>query len=152
MRPCSPTPRRRGAAAGQPSPYCCAAPPTPWRRPTSCRLRVLRCPPEGELADPMARVTLQTIADAVGVSRMTVSNAFSKPDQLSASLRDRILAVAEQLGYVGPDPTARALASGTTGTIGLLMSDTLHYTLTDEVAMAFVAAITDELAPTGLAL
>ncbi|OWY58573.1 hypothetical protein B7486_79235, partial [cyanobacterium TDX16] len=31
----------------------------------------------------MARVTLQTIADAVGVSRMTVSNAFSRPDQLS---------------------------------------------------------------------
>ena len=32
----------------------------------------------------MSRVTLQTIADRVGVSRMTVSNAFSRPDQLSA--------------------------------------------------------------------
>jgi DNA-binding LacI/PurR family transcriptional regulator len=71
---------------------------------------------------------------------------------LSAALRDRILSVAEQLGYVGPDPTARALASGTTGAVGLLMSDTLHYTLTDEVAMGFIAAIADELAPTGLAL
>lgn len=100
----------------------------------------------------MGRVTLQTIADRVGVSRMTVSNAFSRPDQLSASLRDRILTVAEELGYVGPDPTARALASGTTGAIGLLMSDTMAYTLTDEVAMTFIAAITDELAPTGLAL
>jgi DNA-binding LacI/PurR family transcriptional regulator len=100
----------------------------------------------------MGRVTLQTIADHVGVSRMTVSNAFSRPDQLSAGLRDRILAVAEQLGYVGPDPTARALASGTTGTVGLLMSETLQYTLTDEVAMGFIAAIADELAPTGLAL
>ena len=28
----------------------------------------------------MAKVTLQTIADQVGVSRMTVSNAFSRPD------------------------------------------------------------------------
>lgn len=100
----------------------------------------------------MGRVTLQTIADHVGVSRMTVSNAFSRPDQLSAGLRDRILAVAEQLGYVGPDPTARALASGTTGAVGLLMSETLQYVLTDEVAMAFIAAIADELAPTGLAL
>ena len=36
----------------------------------------------------MARVTLQTIADHVGVSRITVSNAFSRPDQLSATLRD----------------------------------------------------------------
>ena len=100
----------------------------------------------------MGRVTLQTIADHVGVSRMTVSNAFSRPDQLSARLRERILAVAEQLGYVGPDPTARALASGTAGTVGLLMSDTYAYSLTDEVAMTFIAAISDELAPTGLAL
>jgi DNA-binding LacI/PurR family transcriptional regulator len=100
----------------------------------------------------MGRVTLQTIADHVGVSRMTVSNAFSRPDQLSAQLRDQILAVADELGYVGPDPTARALSSGTAGTVGLLLSDTLGYTLTDEIAMAFLAAIADELEPTGLAL
>ena len=100
----------------------------------------------------MGRVTLQTIADHVGVSRMTVSNAFSRPDQLSATLRDRVLAVADELGYAGPDPTARALASGTAGTVGVLLSETLTYALTDEVAMAFLAGITDELAPTGLAL
>ena len=100
----------------------------------------------------MGRVTLKTIADTVGVSRMTVSNAFSRPDQLSAQLRDRILAVADELGYVGPDPTARALASGTAGTVGLLLSDTLTYALTDEVAMAFLAGIAKELTPTGLSL
>jgi DNA-binding LacI/PurR family transcriptional regulator len=100
----------------------------------------------------MGRVTLQTIADHIGVSRMTVSNAFSRPDQLSATLRDQILAVADELGYVGPDPTARALANGTAGTVGLLLSDTLSYALTDEVAMTFLAGIADELAPTGLAL
>ena len=33
-------------------------------------------------------VTLQTLADALGVSKMTVSNAFSRPDQLSATLRE----------------------------------------------------------------
>ncbi len=101
----------------------------------------------------MGRVTLQTIADSVGVSRMTVSNAFSRPDQLSAQLRDRIMAVATELGYVGPDPTARALASGgTAGTVGLVLSDTLRYALTDEIAVAFLAAIADGLTPTGLAL
>ena len=91
----------------------------------------------------MGRVTLQTIADRVGVSRMTVSNAFSRPDQLSARLRDQILAVADELGYVGPDPTARALASGTAGAVGLLLSDTVPYALTDEVAMQFMAGIAD---------
>jgi DNA-binding LacI/PurR family transcriptional regulator len=100
----------------------------------------------------VGRVTLQTIAEHVGVSRMTVSNAFSRPDQLSATLRDKILAVADELGYVGPDPTARALASGTAGTVGLLLSDTLTYALTDEVAMTFLAGISDELVPTGMAL
>jgi DNA-binding LacI/PurR family transcriptional regulator len=100
----------------------------------------------------MGRVTLQTIADRVGVSRMTVSNAFSRPDQLSAKLRDRILAVAGELGYVGPDPTARALASGSAGAVGLLLSDTPTYALTDEIAMAVIAGVADELTTSGLAL
>ncbi|MEV6926861.1 LacI family DNA-binding transcriptional regulator [Dactylosporangium sp. NPDC051485] len=97
-------------------------------------------------------MTLQTIADRVGVSRMTVSNAFSRPDQLSPTLRDRILAVADELGYVGPDPAARALARGTVGAVGLLLTDTLSGAFADEVATTFLGAIADELAPTGLGL
>ncbi|MGI5177777.1 LacI family DNA-binding transcriptional regulator [Dactylosporangium sp. CA-152071] len=100
----------------------------------------------------MARVTLQTIADQVGVSRMTVSNAFSRPDQLSPTLRDKILAVASELGYVGPDPAARALARGTTGAVGVLLTESLRYAFNDEVATTFLGAIAEELAPTGLAL
>jgi DNA-binding LacI/PurR family transcriptional regulator len=100
----------------------------------------------------MPKVTLQTIADRVGVSRMTVSNAFSRPDQLSADLRRRILAAAEELGYVGPDPAGRALARGTTGAIGVLLTDSLQYAFTDDVATRFLAAVADELAPSGLAL
>ena len=100
----------------------------------------------------MGRVTLQTIADRVGVSRMTVSNAFSRPDQLSLELRHRILSAAEELGYAGPDPSARALARGTTGAVGVLLTDSLREAFTDEVATTFLGAIAEELAPTGLAL
>jgi DNA-binding LacI/PurR family transcriptional regulator len=100
----------------------------------------------------MARVTLQSIADRVGVSRMTVSNAFSRPDQLSEGLRERILAVADELGYLGPDPSARSLATGTTGTIGVLWAKELRYSLADEVSARFLGAVADELAPGGLAL
>jgi DNA-binding LacI/PurR family transcriptional regulator len=100
----------------------------------------------------MARVTLQTIADRVGVSRMTVSNAFSRPDQLSAELRDRILAVADELGYVGPNPTARALVTGTTGAVGVLLTDSLRTAFTDDVATGFLGSLVEGLAPTGLAL
>ncbi len=100
----------------------------------------------------MARVTLQTIADRVGVSRMTVSNAFSRPDQLSPALRARILSAAEELGYAGPDPAARALAKGSTGAIGVLLTDSLQVAFTDEFATGFLAAVAGALGPTGLAL
>ena len=100
----------------------------------------------------MGRVTLQTIADRVGVSRMTVSNAFSRPDQLSDDLRTRVLAVADELGYVGPDPSARALAKGSTGAVGMLLTDSLSEAFADEVSTTFLAAVADNLAGAGLAL
>lgn len=100
----------------------------------------------------MAKVTLQSIADRVGVSRMTVSNAFSRPDQLSAELRERILAAADELGYVGPDPAARALARGRTGSVGLLINGSLSEAFEDAVSAAFLAAVSDELAGRGMAL
>lgn len=100
----------------------------------------------------MGRVTLQTVADAVGVSRMTVSNAFSRPDQLSPALRERILAVAAELGYSGPDPTARALARGRAGAVGVVLTDSLGDAFLDPVAAAFFGAVAAELAPTGLAV
>ncbi|MBO0921607.1 LacI family DNA-binding transcriptional regulator [Cellulomonas sp. zg-ZUI222] len=100
----------------------------------------------------MGRVTLQTVADVVGVSRMTVSNAFSRPDQLSATLRERILAAAAELGYAGPDPTARALARRSTGAVGAVMTDSLGEAFRDPAAAAFFGALAEELAPTGLSV
>lgn len=100
----------------------------------------------------MGKVTLQSVADRVGVSRMTVSNAFSRPDQLSAALRDRILSAAEELGYSGPDPAARALARGRTGSVGLLLTDRLSAVFTDALAGEFIAAVSDELARQGMAV
>jgi hypothetical protein len=100
----------------------------------------------------MAKVTLQSIADRVGVSRMTVSNAFSRPDQLSADLRAKILAAADELGYVGPDPAARALARGRTGSVGVLLTDQLSDAFRDQVATEFLSSIADALTREGLAL
>ena len=57
-------------------------------------------------------MTLQTIADALGVSRTTVSNAYNRPDQLAPELARAVLEQARELGYAGPDPAARRLRSG----------------------------------------
>lgn len=100
----------------------------------------------------MGRVTLQTIADRVGVSRMTVSNAFSRPDQLSADLRATILAAADELGYAGPDPAGRALASGTAGAVGVLLTESVGSAFADPIAAAFFGALAEGLAPTGMAV
>lgn len=58
------------------------------------------------------RVTMKDVADVMGVSVMTVSNAFNRPDQLSADLRDRILSRAQKMGYGAPNAAARNLRQG----------------------------------------
>jgi len=100
----------------------------------------------GQAGGVVGKVTLQHVADEVGVSRMTVSNAFSRPDKLSAALRERILQTAQELGYAGPDPSARALARGRAGTVGLIMTSTVGEAFADAVTTEFIAAVGDALA------
>ena len=78
-----------------------------------------------------------------GVSPSTVSNAYNKPDQLSAALRERILATAQELGYAGPDASARALRSGKAGAIGVLFTDKLAYAFSDPYAVGFLAGLAE---------
>jgi DNA-binding LacI/PurR family transcriptional regulator len=85
--------------------------------------------------------TLATVAEAVGVSRMTVSNAFNRPDQLSPDLRERVLAAARELGYAGPDPVARTLSRGRTGSVGLVTDYPLTTAFTDPATIQFVHGV-----------
>jgi DNA-binding LacI/PurR family transcriptional regulator len=87
------------------------------------------------------RVTLQTIADRVGVSRTTVSNAFSRPDQLKEELRQRIMEVAEELDYPGPNPAARTLRRGRAGVIGVVFTEALSYAFADSYAVGFLRGL-----------
>lgn len=102
----------------------------------------------------MARVTLQTIADRLGVSRTTVSNAWSRPDQLSEELRRRILEAADELGYAGPDPAARGLRRGRADAIGLLLTEALAFAFADAYARDLLrgVALATDAADTGLLL
>src|SRR4051794_22270516 len=85
--------------------------------------------------------TLATIAEAVGVSRMTVSNAYNRPDQLSPALRERILETAKQLGYGGPDPVARTLKSGETGSVGVVLDHQLTKAFSDAATVLFLHGV-----------
>ena len=85
--------------------------------------------------------TLATVADALGVSRMTVSNAYNRPDQLSPELRERVLAAARDLGYSGPDPVARTLSRGETGAVGLILDQPLSAAFSDEATVRFLQGV-----------
>lgn len=88
----------------------------------------------------MAKVTQRDIAQVLGVSVMTVSNAFNRPDQLSADLRSRVLARAQKMGYTGPDAIARQLRSGKTNAYGVVFDEKLSYAFRDPFSVAWLAA------------
>lgn len=96
--------------------------------------------------------TLATVAAAVGVSRMTVSNAYNRPDQLSPALRERVLAAAAELGYSGPNPIARTLSRGETGSIGLVLDYPLTAALTDPATQLFLHGVAAGLEERALGL
>ena len=89
------------------------------------------------------RATLRDVAQAAGVSHTTVSNAFARPDQLSAPLRERIFATARALGYAGPNPGARSLRTGRHGAIGLAFSEDLPYAFSDPTAIGFLGGVAE---------
>lgn len=91
----------------------------------------------------MARITQQDIAKVMGVSVMTVSNAFNRPDQLSPDLRTRVLERAAKMGYTGPDAVARQLRSGKTNTFAVVFEERLSYAFSDPFSVAWLAAFSE---------
>ncbi|WP_080796690.1 LacI family DNA-binding transcriptional regulator [Corynebacterium pacaense] len=87
--------------------------------------------------------TLASIAAKLGVSRTTVSNAYNRPEQLSAELRQRILDTAEKMGYLGPDPMARSLRTRRAGSIGVLLTEHLSYAFEDMASVDFLAGMSE---------
>ncbi|MFI6601172.1 LacI family DNA-binding transcriptional regulator [Nonomuraea sp. NPDC050536] len=67
-------------------------------------------------------VTIRDVARASGVHVSTVSRAFSAPHLVNPETRNRVLAVAEELGY-RPNRAARALTTGRTHNLGLIVAD-----------------------------
>ncbi|MEU8639210.1 LacI family DNA-binding transcriptional regulator [Amycolatopsis sp. NPDC048633] len=98
------------------------------------------------------RPTLDDVASAVGVSRATVSNAYNRPDQLSDRLRGEVLRAAAELGYAGPDPTARSLATSRTGAIAVLLDTSLSAAFSDPALSLTLDALARVVDPHGHAL
>ena len=88
----------------------------------------------------MKKVTIQDIADALGISRNTVSKAINNADGLADATRARILQKAVEMGYkqfsyaavlspgAAPSPAAAAELPRSTGEIALFTTSIFHQT------------------------
>jgi len=103
-------------------------------------------------ASGSARVTMAEVARRCGVSPMTVSYCYSRPDRVAPDTLRQVRAVAVELGYGGPDPTARSLRSGRTGAIGVVLGEHLAYAFEDPQARRFLTGVAEVCRERGIGL
>src|SRR5688572_30284237 len=70
------------------------------------------------------KIRIDDVAREAGVSPTAVSFAFNSPERLNVLTVDRILRIADALGYA-PNPHARALLAKSIGVIGILTPEAL---------------------------
>ena len=92
------------------------------------------------------RVTIRDVAQAAGVSLATASRALNRTGRVSASTVAAVARAAQQLAYA-PDAVAQSLRSGSSGVVGVLVSD-----ISNPLYARIVKAIETELQSAGLAL
>lgn len=96
--------------------------------------------------------TLDDVAVRAGVSRMTVSNVYNRPEVVAEPTTAKVRRAAAELGYAGPSPAGRALRRGRTGVLGLVTADPLSYLFTDPGAASWMHGLTEQAAERDLAL
>lgn len=72
-----------------------------------------------------SEVTLKEIAEALGVSAMTVSRALNNRDNVDEDTRKKVVSKAEEMGYT-PNYVAKSLVSNKTYTIGVVIPEITH--------------------------
>src|SRR5690606_31388957 len=81
---------------------------------------------------PRGRATAEMVAARAKVSRVAVSRAFNAHASLKPEKRELILKIAQELNYT-PDRAARALVSGRSHLIGVIVPDVCSYWESQEI-------------------
>lgn len=98
------------------------------------------------------RATLARVAELAGVSVMTASYTYNRPERVSEQARAKVLAAAAELGYAGPHPSARSLRRGSTLALGVVLGEHLTYAFDDPAAVAFMAGVAEVCARRGFGM
>src|ERR1700760_1749777 len=93
----------------------------------------------------MKRPTISDIAQRAGVTKAAVSFALNGRPGVSAVTRERILAIADELGFQ-PSSAARALTAGQAGAFGLVLSGPARAAGREWAWLQLVAGVEAELA------
>ena len=78
--------------------------------------------PDRRPPQAVTRITARDLAQRLGVATSTITRAFDAQSRISAAVRARILAMADELGY-RPNAIARSLNRRRTGIVALVMGD-----------------------------
>lgn len=85
--------------------------------------------------------TIKDVAQAAGVSVTTASRALNNYSDVAAETRERVVRVAEQLGY-HPNYTARSLQGTRTNTVGLVIPQLVHRHV-DSFWLEFISGVSE---------
>lgn len=96
------------------------------------------------------RPTMADVAALAGVSLSTVSLTYSGAGPLSAETRAKVERAAAELGYGGPAPHARALRSGRTGVVGVVIHERLQLSFRDPLMLRIMDGLVGDLGQMGL--
>jgi len=97
------------------------------------------------------RVTIRDIAERAGVSKGAVSYALNGQPGVSEATRERILSIADELGWY-PNRAARALSAARADACGLVLARPARTIALEPFFMEFIAGVESELARRTIAL
>src|SRR5918992_3587117 len=87
------------------------------------------------------RPTMTDVARAAGVSAMTVSYVYSRPERVAEATPAKVRRTARRLGYPGPHPGARPLRRGRAGKLCVVLGEPFTYAFEDPQAARFLAGV-----------
>lgn len=115
---------------------------TPYDRMLERRNRFSR--EDRQVAEPAKRHTIHDIARHVGVSKSAVSFALNGKPGVSEATRERILAAAEELGWL-PSSAARALSGPRANVVGLVLARNPSLLAAEPYFVRLIAGMETEL-------
>lgn len=93
---------------------------------------------------PTARVTIKDIAERAGVSIGAVSFALNGRKGVSEQTRERVLTIAQEMGW-SPASAARSLAESKTDTVGMVLARDPRTLGVESFYMRFLSGLEEEL-------